>query len=145
MGGAVHHAGRAGAGATVKLMVNALFGAQVAVMAELIGLARACGVDEARAVEILSSTPVCSPAAKAAAGSMLAGSFAPMFPVELVEKDFGYVEETALARGAQVPVTLAARRVLAEAMARGYGADHLTGIVRLYSAGSRNSPVRSEV
>jgi len=132
MGGAVHHTGDAGSGAAVKLMVNALFGVQVVAMGELIGLMRRCGLDETKAVEIVSSTPVCSPAAKAAAGAMLARNFAPMFPVELVEKDFGYVIDTAEANGARVPMAEATRRVLAEAMAQGYGSDNLTGVVQLY-------------
>jgi 3-hydroxyisobutyrate dehydrogenase-like beta-hydroxyacid dehydrogenase len=46
-------------------------------------------VDEVRTIEILSATPVCSPAAKAVAAAMLARNFAPSFPIELVEKDLG--------------------------------------------------------
>ncbi|MFX8565876.1 NAD-binding protein, partial [Acinetobacter baumannii] len=76
-----------GSGAGVKLMVNALFGIQLAAIGELIGLAKKIGLAAAKAVEILGATPVCSPAAKLAAGAMLAGNFAPMFPIELVEKD----------------------------------------------------------
>lgn len=132
MGGAVHHTGDAGSGAAVKLMVNALFGVQVAAMGELIGLMRSCGVDEAKAVEIVSATPVCSPAAKVAAGAMLARNFAPLFPIELVEKDFGYVVDTAEETNARVPMAEAARRILAEAIEQGYGADNLTGVVQLY-------------
>lgn len=133
MAGAVHHAGEAGAGTAVKLAVNALLGVQVAALAELIGLLRKAGVDAARAVEIVSATPVCSPAAKAAAGSMLAGAFAPLFPVELVAKDFGYAGTLAEAVGAATPVVDASRAVFTRAVAAGMGADNLTGIARLYS------------
>ena len=48
----------------IKLVVNALFGIQISALGELIGLMGRCGLDEARAVEILASTPVCSSAAK---------------------------------------------------------------------------------
>lgn len=132
MGGAVHHAGAAGDGAALKLAVNTLLGVQVAAMAEIIGLFARSGLDPARAVDILAATPVCSPAAKAAAASMLAGAFAPLFPVELAEKDFGYVLAAAAAAGTAMPVAETARAVLAAAIARGFGPDHLTGIVRLY-------------
>jgi len=133
MGGAVHHAGPAGSGAAVKLAINALFGVQVAAVAELIAFMRRCGLDGVKAVEILASAPVCSPAAKAAAGAMLAGNFAPTFPIDLVAKDFGYVFDTAEANGARVPMAEAARRVFAEAVGRGHGADNITGVVQLYS------------
>ncbi len=132
MGAAVHHAGTAGDGAAVKLAVNTLLGVQVAALAEIVGLFDRCGMDPARAVEILTATPVCSPAAKAAAASMLSGAFAPMFPADLAEKDFGYVLAAAQAAGADMPLAKATRAVLAAAQTRGFGPDHLTGIVRLY-------------
>ncbi|HKJ84165.1 MAG TPA: NAD(P)-dependent oxidoreductase, partial [Mariprofundaceae bacterium] len=47
MGSAVHHAGPAGSGAAVKLMVNAMLGIQVAAMGELLGFVDRLGVDPA--------------------------------------------------------------------------------------------------
>jgi 3-hydroxyisobutyrate dehydrogenase len=132
MGGAVHHAGKAGDGAALKLAINALFGIQVAAMAELLGLLRKSGVDAARAVEIIAATPVCSPAAKAAAGAMLSSNFAPMFPVDLVEKDFGYAMDLGVAAVAQLPLTDSVRGVFQTAAKHGFGADNLTGVIRLY-------------
>jgi len=134
MAAQVHHAGDNGAGAAVKLMVNALFGVQLATMAELIGLARKAGFDAAAAVEIVAATPVCSPAAKAAAGAMLAGAFAPAFPIDLVAKDFGLVAGTAAGVGAAVPVSAAAQAVYEAGVAGGIGDDNITGIVQLYAA-----------
>jgi len=130
MGSFVHHAGPIGAGAAMKLAVNALLGVQVAAMAELLGLLRASGVEPARAMEIIGATPVCSPAAKAAAGAMLAGNFAPLFPVELAEKDFGYLLSASSA--AALPVAAATRGVMTQAIAQGMGGDNITGIARLY-------------
>lgn len=130
---AIHHVGPSGSGAALKLASNALFGVQVAALAELIGLLGAEGVDLAHAIEILGMTPVCSLAAKGAAASMLARSFAPMFPVELVEKDLSYVQLAAKAHAADVPMADATRKVMAKAVAQGFGADNLTGILRLYA------------
>lgn len=132
LAGAVHHAGDAGAGATVKLMVNALFGAQLAVVAELIGFSRRAGMDAQRAMDIVASTPVCSPAAKAGAAAMLAGNWLPAFPIDLVEKDFGLVERSAGGVGAPVPMCSAARAIYARALDAGFGVDNITGIVQLY-------------
>ncbi|MBA4783812.1 MAG: NAD(P)-dependent oxidoreductase [Rhizobiales bacterium] len=132
MGGAIHYAGGNGAGATVKLMVNALFGVQVAVLAELIGLARASGIDAAKAVEILGATPVASPAAKAAAAAMLAGNFTPAFPIDLVAKDFGLIDASTPTIAVETPVSGAAGVVYRRGVSAGLGADNITGIVQLY-------------
>ena len=134
MGAAAHHVGGHGAGAAVKLAVNALFGVQVAAMAEMIGLLAGQRVHLARALDVIGLLPVASPAAKGAAASMLGGNFAPLFPIDLVEKDFGYVVEAAGsgAAGPGAPVAAAARDVMRQAMRRGWGAQNLTGVVQLY-------------
>lgn len=132
MGAAVHHAGAAGDGAAVKLAVNLLLGVQVAALAEIIGGLVRAGLDPARAMEIVTATPVCSPAAKGAVASMLSGSFAAQFPADLAEKDFGYALAGAAATGSAMPVAETTRAVFARAVASGLGADHLTGVVRLY-------------
>jgi 3-hydroxyisobutyrate dehydrogenase len=132
MGGAVHHAGAAGAGATVKLMLNSLFGAQLAIIAELIGLATRMGIDPARAIDIIGATPVASPAVKLAAGAMLNRAFAPAFPIDLVEKDFALTLQTAAKSAAALPVTAAVHRAFADAKADGHGGDNITGIVQRY-------------
>jgi 3-hydroxyisobutyrate dehydrogenase len=132
MGSAVHHVGPNGAGAALKLGINALFGIQVAALAEVLALLRVQGVSSAKAAEIIGSTPVASPAAKGAAQSMLAGAFAPMFPVELVEKDFSYVAEMGNGLDAPAPMAAAARAVMNRAIDAGFRTDNITGIVRLY-------------
>lgn len=62
---------------------------------------------------------------------MLVQAFAPMFAAELAAKDFRYV----LAAGqddAATPVMRAASAVFHQAMARGFAADNLTAVCRLY-------------
>jgi 3-hydroxyisobutyrate dehydrogenase len=129
MGSAVHHAGPVGAGAVLKLAVNALLGVQAAAVAELFGLLQRHGLDVARASEILAQTPVISPAMKAASTNMLAGNFAPLFPTGLMEKDLGYV--LASSKG-QLPLVAACHAVLVQAMQQGYATDNYTSLIRLY-------------
>jgi 3-hydroxyisobutyrate dehydrogenase-like beta-hydroxyacid dehydrogenase len=132
MGQAVFHAGPVSAGAVTKLLVNTLLAVQVAALAELLAMARGSGIDTARAIEIVGSTPVASPAAKAAAASMLAGSFAPLFPIDLAAKDLGYALDAA-GTAERAPVTAAVEAVLARAIEAGCGDQHLTAVARLYS------------
>ncbi len=132
IGIAVHHSGPIGSGAVIKLAVNALFGIQVAAFAELIGLLKSSGVDVTKAIDIISTTPVCSVAAKGAAASMLAANFAPLFPIELIDKDLRYTQEAAANYSACLPLTDVTKNVMTRAISKGLGADHLTSIVQLY-------------
>ncbi len=130
IGHAVHHAGDLGAGAGVKLLVNALLGIQVAMMAELLPIAEKIGLDPVRMIEILGQTPPCSTAAKAAADSMVAQNFSPAFPIELMEKDLGYLVDEAVEKA--LPISSAAWDVFKRAIAAGYGGENMTGVVQLY-------------
>jgi 3-hydroxyisobutyrate dehydrogenase len=110
MGSAITHVGPLGSGALVKLSANALLGVQVTVLAELIGLLKRSGTDVASAMKAIGGTAAWSPAANHLSGSMLAGNFSPQFPVELIEKDFGYAVDAAGSPEA-APTIAAARGV----------------------------------
>jgi 3-hydroxyisobutyrate dehydrogenase len=132
MGSAVHHVGESGAGAAVKLLVNSLFAAQVAVMGELLGVAGKLGVDPQRALDVMAATPTLSPAARGAGLGVIARNFSPMFPVELVQKDIGYALREAHAVGAKLPMIDAVSEVLGAAADAGYAEQNLTALARLY-------------
>jgi 3-hydroxyisobutyrate dehydrogenase len=79
----------------MKLAVNALFGIQVAALAETIGLLTRSGIPAETAISLLGELPILSPAARLAGNLMLTGNHAPLFPINLVEKDFRYAIATA--------------------------------------------------
>ena len=132
MGSRIHHAGTVGSGMTIKLAVNALFGIQVSALGELIGLMKGCGLNETKAVEILTTTPVCSPANKGAAAGILSRNFSPLFPIELVEKDLSYAVQTAQDNNGKLPLAAATQQTFKDAISQGYGSDNITGIAQLY-------------
>ena len=122
--GARHlHVGPRGQGATFKLVVNALFATQVAVLSELLHLADAQGLAADRVHALLAPLPVISPAAAGVLGQMVAGDHAPRFPVDLVAKDLGY----AAGAGAG-EVVRAARAAFSAASAAGHGDLHLSAV-----------------
>jgi 3-hydroxyisobutyrate dehydrogenase-like beta-hydroxyacid dehydrogenase len=134
MSSAIHHVGGIAAGAVAKLAANTLFGVQVALLGELLGFGRLGGLDEKRLVDVLGALPIMSPAAKVAADAMLAGAFAPMFPIDLVAKDFRYVAAAAELARARVPIAGAARAVFDDAVVRGLGAENITAVVKRYGS-----------
>jgi 3-hydroxyisobutyrate dehydrogenase len=134
---ATHHLGEVGAGATMKLAANTLYGVQVAIWAETLALLDAQGIAVADAVQVLNTLPTTSPALQGVGTLMAAGSYAPMFPIELVSKDFGYALAIARALGAATPTLAAVEAIYAEAAARGYGDDNIAGIKQLFDALNR--------
>lgn len=132
MGSAIHAVGPVGHGARLKLAVNTLFATQVVAMAEQLRALAAGGVDTTLALNALKAMPVLSPAAIGAGTGMLANTFAPMFPVDLVRKDMGYAEATAQANGLSLPLVTAVAERLNAAHAAGLGAENLTAVFKLY-------------
>jgi 3-hydroxyisobutyrate dehydrogenase len=128
----IHHLGPLGSGSLAKLATNTLMGVQLTALAELIGILKYAGADAARVFEVMAKTPVWSGAAGRVTEMMLAGNFAPQFPVELIEKDFGYTLRGADSQSG-APTIAAARGVFRQAMERGFGADNMTAVVRLFT------------
>ncbi|AFY97034.1 NAD(P)-dependent oxidoreductase [Chamaesiphon minutus] len=131
-GAIVHHLGSIGSGMAMKLAVNALFGVQVAALAEILGLLDKQGISSDRAMASLGELPVISPAAKVAGSLMVTNNHAPLFPIDLVEKDFRYVLQTAQAADASMPLSTAIHNIFQAAIDLGFGNNNITGVVRLY-------------
>lgn len=130
--GDVQHVGDVGQGMAMKLAVNALFGIQVVALAEVVGSLSQRGFTVAEAIACLGELPIISPAAKGAGNLIAAHQHAPMFPIELVEKDFQYALDMAASAGADSPTVTAVRDVYGDAIAKGYGSQNITGIARLF-------------
>jgi 3-hydroxyisobutyrate dehydrogenase len=128
----MHHLGGVGQGMAMKLAVNALFGIQVAALAEPLGMLSKDGISSEKAMECLGNLPVLSLAAKGAGSLMVSHNHAPLFPIDLVEKDFRYVTQTAQSLKATIPTANAAMDIYRTAIAQGYGSENITGIVKLF-------------
>ncbi len=126
--GAVRHVGRPEDAAVMKLAINAVFGVQVAAYAEAVGMATRAGIDESTAIDVLAGLPITGPGLQRALGLFATRDFAPNFPIHLVAKDFGYVEQ--LSEGASTAVLGAAARVFREAANTDDADLDITGIAR---------------
>ncbi|WP_267905504.1 NAD-binding protein [Erythrobacter mangrovi] len=125
MGGKQLHAGGRGSGAALKLAANALFAIQVVALAEINARLEARGIEPETGIALLEETPLLSPAARAAAGLMLAEKDDAMFPIDLVAKDLRYaIAETPDAS----PIAGAALECFERMVAAGHGGLNLTGV-----------------
>ena len=131
--GAIHHIGKPGAGMAIKLAVNALFGIQVAALGELLASLAGQGIDTATAATLFAELPVTSPAARAAAAGIASGSFAPLFPIELVHKDLGYAID-AVEASSSLPLTANTRSLFGQAITHGFGAENINAIAKIFNS-----------
>ncbi len=125
--------GAVGQGAVLKLAVNALFAAQLQSIAELLGFLARNGFEPSKAAELLGQFPIVAPPLAGAAKMMAAKSTAPLFTIDLIEKDLGYVLETAAASSADLPGTTHVRAVFRQAQARGLGQSNISGLAALFA------------
>lgn len=132
MGSSIVHVGPLGSGALAKLATNTLLGIHVTVLAELIGMLKRSNADVDRVLDAIAKTPVWSPAAGRLSALMLTGNFTPQFPVELIEKDFGYTLQTA-GSDASAPTIAAVRDVFRAAIEQGFGKENMTSVVKLFT------------
>ena len=130
--GRVCHLGELGQGAAAKLAVNTFFAAQVVAAAELVPFLRRSGIEDERWLDLFSHVPVVAPPVLGAMKGMALGRFAPLFPVELVEKDLRYF--LAAADGLEItpPIAETVQKLYSQAIEAGLGGQNLHGIVNLF-------------
>ena len=129
---AVYHIGEVGMGMTMKLAVNGLFGVQVAALGEVLGVLQRAGISVESAVNLLNEMPITSPALKGIGALVASGNYAPLFPINLGEKDLRYLERLGLSNNSQMSVVTAIRQIYQEAQQTGYGDDNISGVAQLY-------------
>ena len=127
-----YYLGAVGQGMTMKLAVNALFGAQVVALSEILGVLQNAGIATESAVNLLNNLPTTSPTLKAIGSLIAANKYDPLFPIDLVEKDFAYLEKLANSFQSSIPAIAKVRKIYQQGKAAGYGQDNITGIAKLY-------------
>lgn len=142
----VEHVGPLGAGHTIKLLNNLMFGAINVITAEAIAACDRLGVDPARFVDLVTASKAAtvSPLFQALAPRMLGSDEPPVFTTALLAKDADLARR--MCESAGVPVRLAPHvaATAAEAVAAGFGDDDSAAVVQLYrSGGSEGSRERS--
>ncbi len=129
MARSVTHLGPVGSGALVKLINNFVCGVQLASIAEALAWIEQSGLDRTQALAVLLDGAPGSPIAKLTTGRMIAGDFAPNFPLKLMAKDLAYAVKESLARGQPLTTAAAAYDVFQRAIAAGHGDKDMSAVV----------------
>jgi 3-hydroxyisobutyrate dehydrogenase-like beta-hydroxyacid dehydrogenase len=141
MGRAVLPVGPTGRGAETKLIVNGLFAAQLAAMAEALALGESLGIGATALSDLLGGLPTTSPALATAARQMAAGDDTPLFTIDLVAKDLRYLQALGGERAGRSGVFDAAGEAFERARSRGFGARNVTALrAAIDRAGAGRAP-----
>lgn len=129
----VMHVGGAGQGAVLKLAINTLFAAQLGSVAELLGFLSRNGFDAPRAADLIGQFPIVATPIAGAAKMMAAKNMTPLFTIDLIEKDLGYILDTAKASGSDLPGAACAHVVFRRAQDLGLGSSNVTGLAQVFA------------
>ena len=130
MGQAAHFMGPSGAGATMKLVVNALLGVGIQALAEGLALGEKAGLDRNILIDTLAQTSVVTPSQKGKLENAKHDTYAPNFPLRLLFKDYGLVADEARAYSVSMPTLAAAQQLCAVENARGEEED-MSAVIKL--------------
>jgi 3-hydroxyisobutyrate dehydrogenase len=100
--------GGSGSGTAMKLVANTLLGVGMQAIAESVALGQKEGLDRHRLLEVLSHTAVIAPAHLGKLSRADLGDYSAQFAIQLMNKDFGLILETAAAAKVPMPATAAA-------------------------------------
>ena len=114
------HVGPLGSGAAAKLVANTTLVGTIGVLGEALALAERLGLTRAKAFEVLGATPLAGQAERRRE-AVERDEYPPRFALYLARKDAELVVAAAEEAGADLRLTEAARRWLAEAEEAGWG------------------------
>jgi len=117
----VIHVGESGAGQICKVCNQMAIGGALAVVSELIALARKAGVDPAKVRQALLGGFAASRVLEVHGERILNGNYKPGFKAALYDKDMGIALQTARANAVPVPVTAVVAQLVNGLVAAGKG------------------------
>jgi 3-hydroxyisobutyrate dehydrogenase-like beta-hydroxyacid dehydrogenase len=136
-----HHLGGSGAGAAMKLAVNALIGVTNLALSEVLVVLERSGVEPALALDVLEGSAIGSPYVRYKRDAFLHPDAAEVFfTLRLLEKDLALARELGRAAHAPMPATAVAGELLALAVALGHGEQdvvRMADVLRGHGPGPR--------
>jgi len=122
--------GPSGSGTTMKLVLNTLLGVGMQAIAEAVALGQKAGLNRDRLFDVLSHTAVVAPAHIGKLTRAAANDYSPQFALQLMNKDFRLILETAAEMRVPMPVTAAAFQINTAGAAE-YTDEDFSAVIRL--------------
>jgi 2-hydroxy-3-oxopropionate reductase len=131
MGKNIFHVGGNGMGCYMKLVGNAIMGANMAVLAEALCLGAKAGIATEVMIEVLRNTGGASTVMERRSPNILKGDYKAQFMLKLLFKDLGIALDSAGVDTIPMPVVGLVRQIYAQAMADGRGDYDFSAVAAL--------------
>jgi 3-hydroxyisobutyrate dehydrogenase-like beta-hydroxyacid dehydrogenase len=103
--------GPSGSGTAMKLVVNTLLGVGMQTVAEAVAFGQKAGLDRNVLLDVLAKTAVIPPALVGKLARVSHDNYSPQFPLQLMNKDFRLILQTAAEMKVPMPATAAAFQI----------------------------------
>lgn len=120
--------GKAGQGASMKMLINLLLAQSVAVFSEAAVLGQAMGFELSALLDFLPNLPVVAPVIGAIRPKLTGEDRSVNFPLQWMQKDVHLATVSGYELGVPMPSANATKEIFAQAKAAGYGEDDFTSV-----------------
>jgi 3-hydroxyisobutyrate dehydrogenase-like beta-hydroxyacid dehydrogenase len=135
--------GPSGSGTAMKLVVNTLLGVGMQTVAEAVAFGQKAGLDRTLLLDVLAKTAVIAPALAGKLERVSQSDYSPQFPLQLMNKDFRLILDTAAEMKVPMPATAAAFQINSAEYDGEAGGD-FSIVVELMESLARLRPLREE-
>jgi 3-hydroxyisobutyrate dehydrogenase len=129
LGNDIIHFGPNGSGAVMKLINNFMSGVQAASLAEATAFIQASGLDQEKALAVLTGGAPGSPLVKLLSARAKVGDFTPNFVLRLMAKDLSYAIGEASHHHIDLRTAAGGLAVFQDAIANGYGEKDFSAVI----------------
>jgi 3-hydroxyisobutyrate dehydrogenase-like beta-hydroxyacid dehydrogenase len=136
LGKSVFFTGESGSASRMKLVTNLVLGLNRVALAEGLSYAKAIGVNQAAALEVLRGSAAYSRAMDIKGQKMLTSDFRVQAKLSQHLKDVRIILSSAEAAGLKLPLSLTHRELLEKAESNGYGEQDNCSIITVYQGRS---------
>ncbi len=132
MGKDVNYMGENGKGSYTKLANNTMAAINLLAFSEAITMATKAGIDPELFVKVVSGGGARSGMADNKASKVLSRDFKPQFMTQLLHKDLGLASDVAKELEISTPVLALVKEILQISKAKGYGAEDMSAVIKIY-------------
>lgn len=130
MGRRTVHCGDAGTGSMMKMSVNLLLGVMMQGLSEMLHFGEKGGLDREQMLDVVLEGPLSNILYQLKRDMYLSGTYPPQFPLMHMDKDLGFVLETAFDTGADIPASTAVRYQYERALKDGFGEEDFAAVIK---------------
>jgi 3-hydroxyisobutyrate dehydrogenase-like beta-hydroxyacid dehydrogenase len=130
MGGKTVHCGEAGTGSMMKMSVNLLLGVMMHGLSEMLHFGEKGGLSRQQLLDVVLGGPLSNMLYQLKRDMYLSDTYPAQFPLMHMDKDLGFVLETAFDTGADIPASTTVRFQYERALKEGFGEEDFAAVIK---------------